>query len=121
MSDQATTDDPCGVTQVLPLNVYETDDAMVLVAPMPAVQPDDVHVTIESGTVRIAADCRTAAPKDYLVHEWHYGPYERSYELPNDFGFGGGDASLGNGQLAVRVRRGDYGDAADGEIAVSRA
>src|SRR4051812_46910537 len=112
MTDQATTDDPCGTPQMLPLNVYETNDSIVLVAPMPAVQPDDVRVTVESGTVKIAADCRTDAPKDYLLHEWHYGPYERAFELPNDFGFHGGDASLGNGQLAVRVRRGEVGDAA---------
>ena len=93
--------------QTLPLNAYETTEAIVLVAPMPAVQPEDVHITVESGTVRITADCRTEAPKDYLLHEWHYGPYERSYELPNDFGFAGGDASLGNGQLAVRILRGE--------------
>lgn len=101
--------------QTLPLNAYETTDAIVLVAPMPAMQPEDVHVTVESGTVRITADCRTEAPKDYLLHEWHYGPFERSFELPNDFGFAGGDASLGNGQLAVRILRGtSEGDAGDG-------
>jgi HSP20 family molecular chaperone IbpA len=101
--------------QTLPLNAYETTEAIVLVAPMPAVQPEDVHVTVEAGTVRISADCRTEAPKDYLLHEWHYGPFERSFELPNDFGFAGGDASLGNGQLAVRILRGEReGDADDG-------
>src|SRR5215212_1601132 len=121
MTDQSTTDDPCGTPQLLPLNVFETTDAMVLIAPMPAVQPDDVHVVVEAGTVKIAADCRTDAPKDYLVHEWHYGPYERAFELPNDYGFGGGDASYGNGQLAVRIRRGAVGQAEDGPIEVVRA
>jgi len=98
--------------QTLPLNAYETTDAIVLVAPMPAVQPSDVHITVESGTVRIEADCRTEAPKDYLLHEWDYGSYERTFELPNDFGFAGGEATLGNGQLAVRILRGQHeGDA----------
>ncbi|HYD10287.1 MAG TPA: Hsp20/alpha crystallin family protein [Acidimicrobiales bacterium] len=92
--------------QTLPLNAYETSEAIVLVAPMPAVQPEDVSVVVESGTVRITAECRTEARKDYLLHEWHYGPFERTFELPNDFGFAGGDASLGNGQLAVRILRG---------------
>jgi len=104
--------------QTLPLNAYETTDAIVLVAPMPAVQPEDVQVRVEAGTVHITAECRTEAPKDYLLHEWHYGPFERSFELPNDFGFAGGDASLGNGQLAVRILRGGEGDAADGTIEV---
>ena len=102
--------------QTLPLNAYETTDAIVLVAPMPAVQPGDVHISVDAGTVRITADCRTEAPKDYLLHEWDYGSYERSFDLPADFGFAGGDASLGNGQLAVRVLKG--GDGAGGTIEV---
>lgn len=118
MTDQQTTADACGTPQHLPLNVYETDEAMVLVAPMPAVTADDVHVTVEAGTVKIAAECRTPALKDYLLHEWHYGPYERTFELPNDFGFGGGDASYGNGQLAVRVLRGEGDGTPDGAIEV---
>ena len=105
--------------QTLPLNAYETTEAIVLVAPMPAVQPEDVTVTVTAGTVRIAAECRTEAPKDYLLHEWHYGPYERTFELPDGFGFGGGDASLGNGQLAIRVLKG--GGAGDGTIEVVAA
>src|SRR5688572_26964801 len=99
-------DDPCGTVQTLPINAYETTEAIVIVTPMPAVQVEDVHVAVQSGTVKIAADCRTEAPKDYLVHEWHYGPFEASFELPTDCGFGGADATLGNGQLAVRVLRG---------------
>ena len=96
--------------QTLPLNAYETTDAIVLVAPMPAVQPEDVHIDVDSGTVRITADCRTEAVKDYLLHEWHYGPYERTFDLPEGFVFAGGDAALGNGQLAVRLLRGGTGD-----------
>lgn len=102
--------------QTLPLNAYETTDAIVLVAPVPAVQPEDVRIAVSAGTVWITADCRTEAPKDYLLHEWHYGPYERSFDLPHDFGFAGGDATLGNGQLAIRLLKG--GTMADGTIEV---
>jgi HSP20 family molecular chaperone IbpA len=105
-------------TQMLPINAYETTEAIVLVAPMPAVKAEDVHVRVSSGTVSIAADARTDPQKDWLVKEWSYGPYERSFELPNDFGFGGGEATLGNGQLAVRILRGDGDGAPEGELSV---
>jgi HSP20 family molecular chaperone IbpA len=92
--------------QQVPVNVYETGDALVVVAPLPAVRPSDVTICLTPGRLRITAHLRTAAPKDYLVHEWDYGCYERELDLP--LGFGGGvDASLANGQLAVRVLRGE--------------
>ena len=94
--------------QPVPINVYTTGEAMVLVAPLPAVRPADVCVEVRPGappTVRFWAHVRSAGPREYLVHEWEYGGYERQLELPDGFG-GGLEASLHNGQLAVRVLRG---------------
>ena len=48
----------------------------------------------------------TERGRDYLVNEWDYGGYERELDLPPGFG-GGIEASLANGQLVVRVLRGD--------------
>jgi HSP20 family molecular chaperone IbpA len=92
--------------QHVPVNVYEATDALVVVAPLPAVRPEDVTVDLTPGRLRVTARLRSAAPKDYLVHEWEYGGYERELDLPPGFG-GGVEASLANGQLAVRVLRGD--------------
>jgi HSP20 family protein len=97
-----------GETMRVPVNVYEAEDALVVVAPLPGVRPADITVTVEGDTLHIAAAMRSAAPKDYLVHEWHYGPFERSVDLPAGFG-GGGTATHGNGQLAVRLTRGTGG------------
>jgi HSP20 family molecular chaperone IbpA len=88
--------------QEVPVNMYETSDALVIVAPLPAVQPDDVSIDLWPGRLRITASLRSAAPKDYLVHEWDYGGYERELDLPEGWG-GGVEARLANGQLAVRV------------------
>ena len=91
--------------QEVPVNMYETSDALVIVAPLPAVQPDDVAIDLWPGRLRICASLRSAAPRDYLVHEWDYGGYERELDLPEGWG-GSVEASLANGQLAVRVLRG---------------
>ena len=40
-----------------------------------------------------------------LVQEWDYGGYERDVDLPDGYG-AGVEATLTNGQLAIRVLRG---------------
>jgi len=95
--------------QRVPVNVYAAKEAMVLVAPLPAVRSEDVRIELRPGdpaTLRFWAHLRSAGRREYLVHEWEYGGYERLLELPSGFG-GGLEASLHNGQLAVRVLRGD--------------
>jgi HSP20 family molecular chaperone IbpA len=95
--------------QRVPINVYEATGALVVVCPMPAVKADDVTVELGHGTLRFFARLRSAPRKDYLVHEWEYGGYEREVDLPEGFG-GGVEATLTNGQLAVRVLRGSADD-----------
>lgn len=95
--------------QSVPVNVYEATEALVVVAPFPAVTADDVTVEVHRGdpaTLRFWAHVRSAPPRDFLVHEWEYGGYERVLDLPAGFG-SGVEATLNNGQLAVRVLRGD--------------
>ena len=92
--------------QPVPVNMYEAEDAVVIVAPLPGVMPADIAVAVDPPEVRIEAAMRTAAPKNYLLHEWHYGPYLRTLEVPAGYG-GAVSASFGNGQLAVRIEKGD--------------
>jgi HSP20 family molecular chaperone IbpA len=75
----------------------------------PAVTADDVRVEVHRGdpaTLRFWAHVRSAPRRDFLVNEWEYGGYERELDLPAGFG-GGVEATLNNGQLVVRVLRGD--------------
>jgi len=92
--------------QRVPVNVYETTGALVVVAPLPAVTASDVSIELRPGVLRFWAHLRSAAPRDYLVNEWDYGGFEREVELPDGFG-GAVEASLANGQLVVRVFRGE--------------
>jgi HSP20 family molecular chaperone IbpA len=93
--------------QRVPVNAYETPGAFVIVAPFAAVTENDVTVELTDGAVRIWADLRSAGPREYAIHEWEYGGYERSVDLPPGFG-SGVEASLTNGQLVVRVLSGDF-------------
>lgn len=98
--------------QSVPVNLYEATEALVLVAPMPAVTAEDVSVELRPGdptTLRIWAHVRSASPREYLLHEWEYGGYERQLDLPAGYA-SGVEATLRNGQLVVRVLRGEGHD-----------
>jgi HSP20 family molecular chaperone IbpA len=88
--------------QNVPVNAYEAPGAFVILAPLPAVSASDVWVELTDRQVRFWAELRTAGPRTYTIHEWEYGGYERELDLPDGWG-GGAEASLANGQLAVRV------------------
>lgn len=92
--------------QNIPVNVYETSGALVVLAPMPAVQGSDVTVELTPGQLRFCAELRSAGPREFLINEWDYGNYERTIDLPEGYG-GGVEASLSNGQLAIRVLKGE--------------
>jgi HSP20 family molecular chaperone IbpA len=95
--------------QKVPVNVYEATEALVIIAPLPAVTANDVTIELGPRTLRFWAHLRSAGPRDYLVHEWDYGGYERELALPDGYG-SGVEASLTNGQLAIRVLRGEPRD-----------
>ena len=99
--------------QSVPVNVYEAKEAVVIVAPMPAVTPGDVHVEVQPGepaSLRFWAHVRSSGPREYLVREWEYGGYERQLDLPA--GYGGG----ARGHAAQRAA-GDPGPARRAERA----
>ncbi len=92
--------------QRVPVNAYETSGAFVVVAPLPAVKHEDVVVQLREGVLRFYAELRSAGPRDFVIHEWEYGGFERQLAVPDGFG-AGLEATLNNGQLAIRVLRGD--------------
>ncbi len=93
--------------QRVPVNAYETPGAYVIVAPFPAVTESDVQVELTDGRVRFWGELRSAGPRDFVIHEWEYGGYERELELPDGYG-ADVEASLTNGQLVVRVKAGAF-------------
>lgn len=95
------------IPQSVPVNAYQTPGAFVIVAPFPAVTERDVSVELTADAVRFWAELRSAGPRDYEIHEWEYGGYERAIDTPDGYG-SGVEAALTNGQLVVRVLSGEF-------------
>ena len=92
--------------QQVPVNMYEASGALVVVAPIPAVTASDVTVELNPPRLRFWASLRSAGTREFLLKEWDYGGYERELDLPAGYG-SGMEASVANGQLVVRVLRGE--------------
>ena len=90
----------------IPVNVFDNDREVMVVAPMPGVGPEDISIDVtDEGrlTLRAAQHGEGQERIDYLVREWAYGPYERSIELPCAVDAMRANVTFGNGVLAITL------------------
>ena len=69
----------------LPLDVYETDDAVVVKAAVPGVQPEDIEVTVTGALLTIKGEFKSeekTEKRNYLRQERRYGSFCRQVGLP---------------------------------------
>ena len=52
--------------QPVPVNLYETDEALVAVAPLPGVMAGDIEIVVEPGRLTISPTSRTRSPEPPL-------------------------------------------------------
>lgn len=66
-----------------PVDIYETDNSYVLLADMPGVKPDDIHVVAERNQLVIRG--RVEPPQiTYDYQEWEPTNYFRAFALTDD-------------------------------------
>jgi HSP20 family protein len=88
----------------IPINLFENDRELILVAPMPGVAPEDISVDVrEDGHVTIRARQHGEGQEriGYLLREWSYGPFERAIQLPRAVDAERANLTYGNGVLTV--------------------
>lgn len=92
-------------SQLVPVNIYETDVDLVIAAPMPGLRPEDIEVTVTDRLLTIRSGLRGTVEdnKDYIRHEWHYGPYSRTVDLPFPVDADKANATYGNGVLMLMI------------------
>lgn len=95
--------------QLLPVNMYETGEDLVIILPMPGLRTEDIEVTVAENMLSVRGECRGTVEdtKQYVRHEWHYGPYYRAVELPVSVDGGRANASFANGVLVISLPKSD--------------
>ncbi|MCF7836582.1 Hsp20/alpha crystallin family protein [Candidatus Gracilibacteria bacterium] len=70
----------------LAVDIRETNDNLIIIAPLAGVDPDDVRIEITEDVVVIEGERENPLPQnsddDYLVQECFFGPFSRSIVLP---------------------------------------
>lgn len=88
----------------VPINLFENDRELMVVAPMPGVAPEDISIDVlDDGRLTVRARMHGEGQERirYLVREWSYGPYERTIELPCAVDAMRANVTYGNGVLSV--------------------
>jgi HSP20 family protein len=92
----------------LAVDVYQTDDALVLVAPIAGVAEANLEVAITDEIVSIRgtrSQENQVPPDNYFVQECYWGSFSRSYVLPVAIDPDNAAASLRDGILTIRIPR----------------
>ena len=91
----------------LPLDVYATSDAIVLIASIPGLRPEDIEVSINKNTVTLAGATPNVAASEeakdatWYLHELPNGTFSRSVTLPIEVDATQADAIFENGVLRL--------------------
>jgi HSP20 family protein len=91
--------------QTVPVQVHQAEKRLVLAAPMPGLEPQDILVTISGDHVTIRGDARGSRQDqpEVLISEWTIGPYERAVVLPQPVDGVLTNATYGNGVLVLSM------------------
>src|SRR5688572_27709335 len=94
----------------VPINLFQNARELILVTPMPGVQPEDISVDVtDDGQVTVRARQHGEGQEriDYLVREWSYGPFERTIALPCAVDARRANLTYGNGVLTITLPKAD--------------
>jgi HSP20 family protein len=88
----------------IPVNLYQNDRELVVVAPMPGVAPEDITIDV-TGQGELTLSCAEHGIGqeriEYLLREWSYGPYMRRVQLPCAVDASKAIVADGNGVLSI--------------------
>ncbi|HEY6292751.1 MAG TPA: Hsp20/alpha crystallin family protein [Terriglobia bacterium] len=89
-----------------PVDIYETDQDIVLKAELPGVDPKDVEIRVEDGTLWLKGERKfeNEVHKDGYHHvERAYGAFSRAFPLPGSVNSEKAKAEYSNGVLTLTL------------------
>jgi HSP20 family protein len=90
----------------IPVDIYQTENDVMVKAAIPGVDSKDVDVTISGGVLTIKAERKEEKEtqgKDYIRRENRYGMVSRSVTLPVQVKSDEAEATFDNGVLVLRL------------------
>jgi HSP20 family molecular chaperone IbpA len=87
------------------VDIYETDEAISVVADMPGVSPESVDITLEKNVLTINGYVDEVHPDDYALAyaEYRVGDFTRSFSLSNQINQEAIEATVKDGVLRLHM------------------
>ncbi len=95
-----------GIEVVFPIDLSETDEAVVVRAVLPGIRPDDVDISISGRVLTVKGEAKfdeKTEQESYYRHEIRYGNFYRTIPLPTKVDPEHADAEFENGVLTVTL------------------
>lgn len=89
-----------------PVDLYETDEDVVIKASLPGVKPEQVEISVTGETLTIKAETKEEHEEkqpNYHRQERHYGAYSRLLTLPTRMDADKADAVFEHGVFTLRL------------------
>lgn len=93
-------------TGTLAIDMYETDEAVVVRSAIPGVDPVDIDISIHGDTLTIKGETKMeeeVEEKNYIYRERYYGAFSRSLTIPVSVQANEADAEFEDGILTLTL------------------
>ena len=93
-----------------PVDVYETETAVVVESPVPGVEADKISVTVQDGVLTIRGEDERSSEvdeKNYYRKEVRHGSFSRSVELPVNVLGDKAETTIEKGILRISIPKAD--------------
>lgn len=88
---------------MLPVNMYREVHRLMVAAPMPGMEPQNIRVEVKGRSLSIQGARRGPgqARKPHILRQWTAGPYQAAVDLPTSVDAARANATFDNGILVV--------------------
>ena len=107
-NDQDAAISPLAEDGLLPLDVSEDEQSLMVRASVPGFKPEEIDVQVNNGILTIQAEHAEESEQKnerYLRRERRFGSLTRSVALPSQVDEDSCDANLDNGILTLRIQK----------------
>lgn len=90
----------------VPIDMYETESELVIVAPIAGVSPNDIEILLKKDFLLIKGKRKPTeevSEKNYLYRECFWGPFSKTIYLPHHLNTNKIRAKLYQGLLVIRI------------------
>lgn len=90
----------------LPLDMYQTEDSVVVKSAVPGVKPDDIDITISGNTLSISGETNEeeeVTEENYIRRERRHASFSRSVVLPEGVDPDKAEATFDDGILTLTI------------------